>query len=153
MSNIRHRAGIDYKRFLKALRPELADKILGQGIVRAGVLRRQPGTSRQDAEEQAKDEMMVQYGQQAECAAALRRLEKRSPLPDQSAEPDQVVCCSDQAPEIPEDDEGEPPLWSADRDAVTQTSENGGTADTAQDRQGPLLNYTQVSARACPLKM
>ncbi len=100
--------GIDYRLFLRRLRPELADKILGQGIVRAGVLRRQPGTSRQDAEEQAKDEMMVQYGQPAECAAALRRLEKRSPLPDQSHEPGRVVCCSGQVPGIHDDDGGNP---------------------------------------------
>ena len=111
MSNIRHRAGIDYKRVLKALRPELAEGILDQGIARAGVLRRHSAASRQDAEDQARDEMLIQYGTRVECAAALRRLAKRSPLPEQSDDPARVVCCSDQAPEIPDDDAGKPPLW------------------------------------------
>ncbi len=119
MSSIRHRAGIDYKRFLKALRPELADKILNQHINRAAILEQYSGASPGDAAEQAEDELLVEHGTKAECAAALQRLDNRSPRPDQSDEPTRVICCSDQAPGIHDDDGGEPPLWSADREADT----------------------------------
>lgn len=123
----RHK-GIDYRLFFRRLRPELADKILGQHTARAAILERHSGATPRDATEQTEDELLIQYGTKAECAAALQRLENRSPLPDQSADPARVVCCSDQTPGIHDDDGGEPPLWSADRDADNQASENGETA-------------------------
>lgn len=103
----RHK-GIDYKTFLRRLRPELADKILGQHTARAAILARYSGLSPSDAAEQAKDEMLIEYGTSAQCSAAWRRLQERSTLPDD--DPARVVCCSDQVPAMPED-EGEPQLW------------------------------------------
>ena len=103
MSNIRHRAGIDYKRLLKALRPELADKILNQRTARAAILERHSGATPRDAAEQTEDELLIQYGTKAECVAALHRLENRSPLPDQSDAPARVACCPDYVPGMHDD--------------------------------------------------
>ncbi len=98
-----HRQGIDYRRFLRRLRPELADKILNQHIARAAILERHSGATPRDAAEQTEDELLIQYGTRAECAAALQRLEKRSPLPNQSDDPARVVCCPDYVPGIHDD--------------------------------------------------
>ncbi len=90
---VTRRQGIDYRLFLRRLRPELADKILNQRTARAAILERHSGATPRDAAEQTEDELLIQYGTKTECAAALRRLEKRSPLPDQSDGPARVVCC------------------------------------------------------------
>ena len=87
--------GIDYQLFLRRLRPELADKILNQHIARAAILERHSGATPRDAAEQTEDELLIQYGTKAECAAALQRLENRSPLPDQSDDLARIVCCPD----------------------------------------------------------
>ena len=120
------RQGINYRLFLRRLRPELADKILGQHTARTAILERHSGTTPRDAAEQTEDELLIQYGTTAECAAALQRLENRSPLPVQSDDPARVVCCSDQASERPDDYQGEPPLWSADRSTDTRSSADRG---------------------------
>lgn len=87
--------GVDYKTFLRRLRPELADKILNQHIARAAILDRHSGATPRDAAEQTEDELLIQYGSKAECTAALQRLEDRSPLRDQSDAPARIVCCPD----------------------------------------------------------
>lgn len=121
----RHK-GIDYRLFLHCLRPESADKILNQRTARAAILERHSGATPRDVAEQTEDELLIQYGTTAECAAALQRLENRSPLPVQSDDPARVVCCSDQASERPDDYQGEPPLWSADRSTDTRSSADRG---------------------------
>ena len=97
------RQGTDYRLFLRRLRPELADKVLNQHITRAAILERHSGATPRDAAEQTEDELLVRYGSKAECIAALQRLENRSPLPDQSDDPDRVVCCPDYVPGIHDD--------------------------------------------------
>ncbi len=99
----RHPKGIDYRRFLRRLRPELVDKILNQRTARAAILERHSGATPRAAAEQTEDELLIQYGTKAECAAALQRLENRSPLPDQSDAPACVVCCPDYVPGIHDD--------------------------------------------------
>ncbi len=49
----RRHKGIDYKRFLRCLRPELADKILNQHIARAAILERHSGATPRDAADQS----------------------------------------------------------------------------------------------------
>ncbi len=97
------RQGTDYRLFLRRLRPELADKILNQRTARAAILERDSGATPRDAAEQTEDELLIQYGTKAECAAALQRLENRSPLPDQFDGPARVVCCPDYVPGMYDD--------------------------------------------------
>ncbi len=97
------RQGIDYRLFLRRLRPELADKILNQRTARAAILERYSGATPRDAAEQTEDELLIQYGTNAECVAALQRLENRSPLPAQPNDPARVVCCPDYVPGMHDD--------------------------------------------------
>ena len=99
----RRQNGIDYRLFLRRLRPELADKVLNQHIARAAILERHSGATPQDAAEQTEDELLIQYGTKTECEAALQRLENRSPLPDQSDDSARVVCYPDYVPGMHDD--------------------------------------------------